>query len=147
MEGVRTFMFIVLIPAIIALGHDFYLFYANEGVDAVMADATQAIEDKGPFTLFASLGFIWTTYHQESFKIVAQSLDKQTWSYVNALLTQKAFFAGLAFAGFFYVILAIMKILGMGPFKEGSGKNFSNSNRTDRLMGNKGKKKMKFKRK
>lgn len=143
MSGVRLFMLLVLIPALVAFGHDVYLFYINEGVDNVIADATQAMEDKGALTFFASLGYIWTQYDPESYKIIAQSLDPESWNMLNTLLAQKAFFVGLAFAAFFYVILGLLKILNVWPFRESGGK-FSGGSRMDDALGRQ-RKKMKYK--
>ena len=146
MSGVRLFMFVVLLPALAALGHDIYLFYTHEGVNNVVADATQAIADKGAFTLFASLGYIWTQYDPENYKLIAQSLDEETWSALNTLLSYKAFFVGLAFAGFFYVLLGCLKLLSVWPFRKENLESFAATNRADQAFGRQ-KKKMKFKRK
>lgn len=118
MSGVRLFMVLVLLPALAALGHDLYLFYTNEGVDNVVSDATKIFDEKGASSFFAALGFIWTKYDVESFKAIAQSMDEQTWSYVNKVLAQKAVVVGLAFAGFWYVLLGLLRILGAWPFRD-----------------------------
>ena len=146
MSGVRLFMFIVLIPALLALGHDVYLFAINEGTDNVIADAQQAYEDKGATTFFASLGFIWTNYEPESFKATAQSLDQETWKMIANVLNFKAFFVGVGFALFFYLLLGVMKLMNIGPFQDESGSKFSKVSRVDKLSG-KGSQKFEYKRK
>ncbi len=130
MRGVHLFMFVVLIPALVALGHDCYLFYENQ--------------DRG--FMFAALGFIWTRYEPESYRWTVENLPDY-WPWINLLLEQKAFFAGLVFAGFFYVILGILKLCRAGPFAGETGKKFSTGNRTDELMGRAGKSDFKYKRK
>ena len=105
MRGVHLFMILVALPAIAALGHDIYLFYINHGLDNIPGDLERSIQDKGPLSIFAALGFIWTQYDPESYKTVVESLDQETWDMLNSLLAQKALFVGIAFAGFFYVIL------------------------------------------
>lgn len=118
MGGVRFFMILVLVPAIVALGHDIYLFYATEGVDNVVSDATKIFEEKGASSFFAALGFIWTKYDVESFRLVAQSMDEKTWSYINLVLAQKAVIVGLVFAGFWYALLGILRVLKAWPFRD-----------------------------
>ncbi len=118
MQGLTLLMFVLLWPALIALGHDVYLFYINEGMQSAQGLLQgQTPNDKGFLSLFASLGFIWTAYHPESYKFTVESVDKETWAYINLLLKQKAVFVGLAFAGFSYVIILIVKLLSVGGKK------------------------------
>lgn len=89
-------IFIVLLPALAALGHDAYLYYMNQD---------SAIYAEGELhRFFASLGYIWTTYHPSSYQEVVRSVSKETWSVINMVLTQKAFFVGLVFAAVIYVL-------------------------------------------
>ncbi len=118
MRGVHLFILLIALPALAALGHDIYLFYSDHGITSIVADVNKTIADKGPLSMFATLGFIWTQYHPESYKLAAQGLDQESWEVVNALLAQKAIFVSVVFAGFFYVPLLIMKTLGTWPFKE-----------------------------
>ena len=124
MSNVRTFMFIVAIPAIIALGHDAYLFI-NDGADVgaltetLKATGTGAPDAK---SLFSALGWIWTEYHPPSYEWVVRNAQPGTWKIINAFLELKALYFGVLFAGFFYSILLAMKVMKKGPFAGSSGK-------------------------
>ena len=104
-------IFVLLIPAFIALGHDIYLFYANHVNDPLMV-STGMIEERFKFSAF---GFIWTNYEPESYKAVARSMSPENWALLDKFLTIKAFFGGLFFAGFIIVIMMILAIFGIGP--------------------------------
>ncbi|MCB1562501.1 MAG: hypothetical protein KDJ75_02910 [Alphaproteobacteria bacterium] len=129
MQGVRLFMFVVAIPALVALGHDIYLFVVNYGLDS-LPDSLIANE-KGAGTHFASLGFIWTEYAPESYAFVVRSVAPESWAIIDSLLTIKAFVAGLLFAGFFYFILGILRVLHLWPFAESGGRVYSSGRATD----------------
>jgi hypothetical protein len=110
MRGV-SFIILLLIPAMIALGHDTYLFYVNY------------VETRG-FSLdllmkefkFSSLGFIWTTYDEESYKTTVGSVDPETWSIIDYLLTFKLVFVCLGFTAVMCVLYFIVGLFGKGPF-------------------------------
>lgn len=84
MRGI--FIFLVLIPALVALGNDFYLF------------AELHLENK-PFSFgllqekfkFSALGFIWTHYDLASFKETVKSMPPEDWARIDKMLTYKAF--------------------------------------------------------
>jgi hypothetical protein len=123
MRGIPSVvLFIALLPIIAAFGHDLYLFYANYGVEsaqAVQKDIEQQIADKGADSFFASLGFIWTKYHPDSYKFIAENIDEGSWSVINWLLTQKAVVVGFVFAIFVFALTFILQALGVGG-EEGS---------------------------
>jgi hypothetical protein len=130
MRGIHFFMFLVALPAIAALGHDAYLYYINQ---------------PKPFDM-AALGFIWTSYEPDSYKwVVEQTQPLGYWPYINWILAQKAVFVGVAFAGFFYILIGILRLLGVGGEKE--VKNFSGNRRVDEILSNKKQGGFKYKRK
>jgi hypothetical protein len=130
MRGIHFFMFLVALPAIAALGHDAYLYYINQ---------------PKPFDM-AALGFIWTNYEPDSYKwVVEQTQPLGYWPYINWILAQKAVFVGVAFAGFFYILIGILRLLGVGGEKE--VKNFSGNRRVDEILSNKKQGGFKYKRK
>ena len=144
MRGVHGFMVMVALPALLALAHDIFLFVTRGGTVDTLQETLGADAEPGVKSLFATLGWIWTHYSKESYKWVVENTSETVWAYINALLTQKAFFVGLGFAGFFYVILGIMKIFGAGPFSE-SGKSFGSGNKRIDAVLNKKQKPSKFK--
>ncbi|MCB9982971.1 MAG: hypothetical protein H6861_04745 [Rhodospirillales bacterium] len=139
-----SLIFLLLIPAFIALGHDFYLFY-NEYLNPGVFSIDLLLEK----FKFSALGFIWTTYAEDSYKNVVQSTDPETWATIDSLLTIKAFYAGLAFAGFFIVLFLILKMFGKGPFanEEEAYTNNKFSSKSDTFRAGGQSKKMQYKRK
>lgn len=97
---------LALLPALVALGHDAYLFYINQ--DSVI------YEDGEIRRFFASFGFLWTTYHLSSYETVIKTVSPETWSKINVVLSQKAFFVGLGFAGLVYLIMLVLWFFGVG---------------------------------
>jgi len=112
---------LLLIPAFIALGHDIYLFYIHEiePLRVVTFDALlRLLQEKWKF---AALGYIWTTYDVESYKLTVESTSKEDWAVLDWLLTFKAFFVGLGFAGIFLVPFGLMALFGKGPLASEGG--------------------------
>jgi hypothetical protein len=104
-------IFLLLIPAFIAIGHDIYLFYTNFlnpgrfSIDLLLKEFK-----------FSALGFIWTTYDVESYKMAFETMEPKDWAMLDFFLTLKAFFVGLAFTSTFIVLFIILKLFGKGPF-------------------------------
>jgi hypothetical protein len=119
-------LFIATLPLVLALGHDLYLFYMNQ--------------DKG-FD-FATLGWIWATYHEDSLKatadVIVANFGEETWKAVAPVLTYQAALAGIIFAALFYIPYGALKLLDVtSPRKSKSS--------SDRLLErHKSKKKMKY---
>ncbi len=73
------------------LGHDGYLYYQNQ--------------DKG--FQFSDIGFLWTTYHPESYRAVVEQISGDLWNTLNYFLTFEAFYVTLGFACIFYAMLIV----------------------------------------
>lgn len=114
MRGILVFL--LLIPALIALGHDFYLFYIEHLNPGVFSIDLLKKEFK-----FSALGFIWTAYDEASYRAVVASTVPEDWAKIDKFLTYKAFFVGLAFAGSFIVLFTILALFGIGPFTSEEG--------------------------
>ncbi|MCC6598799.1 MAG: hypothetical protein IT559_08420 [Alphaproteobacteria bacterium] len=106
-----SIIFLLLIPAMIALGHDLYLFYVNYAEAQGFSIALLQKEFK-----LSAFGFIWTNYDEESYKTAVGSVDPDTWLTIDYLLTFKAFYAALAFAGVFVALFTVLALFGKGPF-------------------------------
>lgn len=145
MRGVHLFMIILLIPAIIALGHDIYLFTQNSSVSKVTAAVQD--QDEGIGSFFADAGFVWTEYHPESYKQTVEAMEPEQWAKVNKILAHKAVLVALAFAGIFYVLLFLLKLLKVWPFREEKVEKFGKGKTVDDILGKGKGKKMKYKRK
>ena len=145
MRGIHLFMFIVLIPAIAAFGHDIYLFTQNSSVN----EATQVLQEDASSagSFFADLGFIWTEYEPDSYKQTVEMLEPEQWKVVNKVLAHKAVLVALAFAGAIYLLLFLLRLLKVWPFGENRAEKFNQNKRVDEIMGRSSGKKMKYKRK
>lgn len=111
-----SLIFVLLIPALIALGHDIYLFYINFAQSQPLTLDLVMKEFK-----FSALGFIWTTYDEASYKSMFETTDPQTWAQIDYVLTWKAFYTGLGFAGIMIILCAVPALFGRGPFSSGEG--------------------------
>lgn len=145
MRGVHFFMLLVLVPAILALGHDIFLFTQNGSVNELTT--TIQDQDEGVRTLFSDLGFVWTEYHPESYKQTVEALEPEQWAKINKVLAHKAVLVGLAFAGMFYVLLFILKLFGAWPFRGTQGERIAANKSVDDILKKGSGKKMKYKRK
>ncbi len=142
-------VFLVLIPAFIALGNDLYLF-----TEIHLEDKLFSIDLLMEKFKFSALGFIWTHYDIDSYKEAVKSMSPEEWAKIDYLLTFKAFHLGLWFAGIMIVIFYAMKLGGIGPFvtDEESTKSMSFGRQSkkaqkDSFRSGTSSKKMKYKRK
>ncbi len=129
MRGVSFFMFLVALPALAALGFDLYLFYMNQNQGFMLSTP----------------GYILTHYYPDGYKWTVENTTPEQWAIIDYILAQKSVIVGAAFAGFWYLILAFLKILGIWPFRRESG-TVHHSGIADRLM-NRKKTKFKYSRK
>ncbi len=111
-----SLLFLLLIPAFIALGHDIYLFHQEHLNPGVFSIDKLLAEFK-----FSALGFIWTTYSVDSYKMIVEATAPDTWATIDKFLTIKAFHFGLGFTGFMIFLFWILKQFGAGPFASGDG--------------------------
>jgi len=114
----RLFLFIILLPALAAIGHDGYLFYENQPEEG--------------FRL-ASLGFIWTTYHLESYKQAVEMLEPDVWAYINEILAFPAVYVALALAAFLGILGGLVYMIFGGDKRERAPKRRFKSLPKDRL--------------
>jgi hypothetical protein len=105
MRGVTTLMFVVLIPALAALGHDLYLF---------------SLDQSRGFML-STPGYMWTHYHKESYEWAVHNLDPGIWAMIDYLLAQKGLLLGVIFAGAIWLVIGLFKILKLGSSKTHNG--------------------------
>jgi len=136
-------IFILLIPAFIALGHDMYLFSSNELPNGGIP-SWDLVKEKFKFSAF---GFIWTNYNVESYKTAAGSVAPETWAFIDNFLTFKAFFACLSFAGIIAFIMFCFALFGIGPMADEAKRANRGKEKTPPRIGNKKSGKMQFNRK
>lgn len=103
MRGIHFLIFLVTLPAIVALGHDVYLYYENQ--------------DRG--FMFSALGWIWTQYHPESYEWTVEQTAPDTWRYINNILALKATVVTIGFAVVVYALILLLSLL-FGEKQSGS---------------------------
>lgn len=142
-------VFLVLIPAIIALGNDIYLF-----TEVRLADQMFSIDLLMEKFKFSALGFIWTHYDIDSYKAAVDSMPAEDWAKIDKLLTFKAFHLTIGFAVIMIILFYILKMFGIGPFvgdeeaeKSISFSKMSKKASKDSFRAGAGSKKVKYKRK
>lgn len=138
-----SIIFLLLIPAMIALGHDFYLFYNEHLNPGVFSLDLLKKEFK-----FSALGYIWTTYGTESYRTTVESMPPEDWAKIDKILTFKAFYVALGFAGIFTALFAVLALFGKGPFvTEGGGSAKRKKEEPTSFRSGSQSKKMQYKRK
>lgn len=138
------FVLLLLVPALIALGHDVYLFYVNYAEPQGFSVDLLLKEFK-----FSAFGFIWTTYDEESYKNFVSGADPETWASVDYLLTFKAFHTGLVFAGVLTALFLALSLFGIGPLATEGGRIYASDKKKTEISfrSGQGNKKMTYKRK
>jgi len=117
---ISTLVFILFIPAIMALGQDLYLFYIRHG--ATEGLSLDLLMEK--FKLSA-LGYVWTLYDVEGYKKFMLSLDVETRATVDYILTQKALYVALSFSGAVMTLLFLMMLLHLGVSRGDDGRLYA----------------------
>lgn len=102
MRPIHFLLFLVTLPLLMAIGHDIYMYTQHQ--------------DKG--LMLSALGYIWTTYHPESYKWTNENVDAGTWEIINMVLAQKTILLGGAFAAVMYALIWLVSL----PFGEKKAK-------------------------
>jgi hypothetical protein len=106
MRGVLYWFFILLLPVFAVLGHDIYHAYNSK----------QGIDLSQPFP-FSEVGWLWVNYQYDSYSWAHSNIDNNVWKdLVAPFLKQKAVLAALVPAFLAFVLLLVMKFLGVGPY-------------------------------
>jgi len=93
-----TFLLILfLLPFFGALGHDLYIAYGEQ-------DFSEAPK-------FSDLGFLWVTYHVDSFKWAREAIDPENWSrYMTPLLELPSIIAAGIIPAIIILVMCGMKL-------------------------------------
>jgi hypothetical protein len=129
MRGVYLFMFIVALPALAALGFDLYLYS----------------QDQSKGFMMTTPGWILTHYHMDTYKWLVENTGEY-WPHLDYVLAQKSAVVGAVFALVWYILLLILKILRVYPFRGDASTVHASGSRANQILGNKSQK-MKYKRK
>ncbi len=113
MKPLHFFFFIVTIPFLISLGHDLYVFYAEQNSNIDLKTITKIYTEDRPGKSFdfASFGYIWTTYSPDSYQLMSQSFDPAEWAGIQEFLKFKSTILFGVFAVFMYLCGALFALL------------------------------------
>ncbi len=115
----RFLLFIFAIPVLAALGHDLYLFYENQ--------------EKG-FN-FATIGFIWSQYEEQSLREFMRPFDDEQREMAGFVLSQYASAVGGAIFAMALLIFGLVHVFGGGSYRSHDMPKSKRENRLDRVMG------------
>lgn len=116
MKPLHFLLFLVTLPVLISLGHDLYLFYVaqDQQLSTDLVTKLYTEERPGREFSFAAIGYIWTQYAPESYKLMADSYTPEEWAEIQSFLKLKAtlVFAALAAAAYaFALLLKVVSII------------------------------------
>lgn len=109
------FLFLIFLPVFMALGHDVFLFFTANNDIALDVQAISRLyhEDRpGRGFSFASLGYIWTTYSPETFRMATDSFTPEEWAGIRKFLSFKAVIVAAAFSFLIYIFVLIGRLFG-----------------------------------
>lgn len=106
MKPLHFFLFIVILPFLISLGHDVYVFYSEQDQPINVSSITKIYTEDRPGRSFelSSFGFIWTNYSPDTYKVMEESFEPAEWSEIQELLKIKATILFAAFAIIMYLL-------------------------------------------
>ena len=137
MRAFLTFLFLISIPLLVALGHDAYFYLDNQ----YRGDGTQDF-------MLSDVGFLWDRYAPEGLKVTRESFDPAEWDlFYKYVLTQYAVVIAGFFAFFFYILTFLLKMLRVWPFNTGSVNVRRKNRKVDVILGDAKESGYKYKRK
>lgn len=113
MKPLHFFLFIVILPFIISLGHDVYVFYAEQNKPINVDSITKIYTENRPGRSFelASFGFIWTNYSPDSYELMSESFEPDEWAQIQEFLKFKASIVFAAFAIVMYLLAFLFMVI------------------------------------
>ncbi len=114
-DGVRVWIFLLLLPFLAAIGHDLYAsYYAPEEI------RTRVVEhydiDPGAYKI-SDAGYLLVTYAPETFETLRASVGPERWmKWVDPILRLYTFVVALIPLAVFLTWLLISRILDVWPF-------------------------------
>lgn len=120
MKPLHFVLFLVTLPLLISLGHDLYLFYVAQGSELNTDLVTKIYTEERPGREFnfAAIGYIWTQYAPDSYKLIADSYTPEEWATIQGYLKLKATLVFAAIAAAAYAFALVLKLVSI--IKDGS---------------------------
>jgi hypothetical protein len=105
MRGYTFLLSFLALPVLAALGHDIYITYQDQNFDKAM--------------MFSNVGWLWTHYHVDTFGFARENMSPANWHTFNVyVLEQKTILVAAVPFIVTAVILAILRILNLPPFRD-----------------------------
>ena len=121
--GSKLFLFILFLPFLLALGHDLHLAYFSN--DEKIQQLENLNIDTSQFRI-SDLGWVWTNRSADSYEWARQNVSTDTWQNIlDPILQLPTMVVALIPFVFGILILMIMFVLGVGPYKGMSNKGNS----------------------
>lgn len=105
MRGFGILIFILLLPAFGALGHDIYVTYKDQDFTKTM--------------MFSDVGYLWTNYEPDTYEWTKKNVEPATWdNIITPFLEQTSVIVAAIPALLLMSILLILRLLHLPPFAD-----------------------------
>lgn len=110
-DTVKLWIFILLLPFLAAIGHDFY---ANYLADAEKKAQLESLNFKPDEYMASDLGYVFVTYTPEFYENIKSSVSEHNWNkFAEPVLQQYTWAVALAPLGIFLLGFALVKVAGL----------------------------------
>ena len=119
MRNMLPFLILVTIPLLLAIAHDAYLLYENPDRQAILRKVQEDPAKLEEVPLLSEVGFLWTRYHPESYKLMRDSMEPADWVFIDKyMLDRKTVVVTGGFALFFYILIFGLTRLSSGSSRQ-----------------------------
>lgn len=114
---IKLWCFLLLLPFIAAMGHDFYANYLSDNDKKAKLEAL----DINPEEYQASdAGWLFLTYTPDLYEMARDTAGEEIWkNKIDPVLRQNTYVLALIPAALFYIYLILARIIGFYPFGRG----------------------------
>lgn len=114
-DGVKTLCIVLLIPFLLAAGHDIYTNYFS---DQEKIEKVEKLDIEPEKFQFSDVGYLWVTYAPNSHDAARESIDEASWkSFIEPVLRTPTMIVAAAPAAVVYGLLLILWVFGLPPFQ------------------------------
>ena len=112
-DGAKTLLVILLIPFLVALGHDLYINYFSDDEKIREVKALRINPEK---FLVSDMGWVWNEYSANSMETVRDSVEPKTWAAkIDPVLQLPTMIVGLIPWAITLVYLSFSALFGFWP--------------------------------
>ena len=114
-SSVKVLCFIVLLPFLAAIGHDFYVNYMATPEQKTKLSNLEIDPSK---YMSSDFGYLLNKYAPDTMEMARDHISPDTWKYnIDPILRQDTFIVALAPAVLFYIYLLIAFVTGIPPYR------------------------------